>query len=155
MHRILTPLSLVILLVAMAGCFSHRVGDFTALSTKNIYCQGVDVTKLPQKKGVEGKHMPFLGIGANIQDALDQALEAGDGNLMIRAVRLRLPHPREGGDGPLRRRARREAVAARGARADPARVIACARQLSAIPSIASEASPAAGRSACACPPCRW
>ena len=86
MHRILTPLSLVILLVAAGGCTSYRVGDFTALSTKNIYCQGVDVTKLPQKKGVEGKHMPFLGIGANIQDALDQALEAGDGNLMIDAA---------------------------------------------------------------------
>ena len=51
MHRMLIPLSLVILLAAMAGCTSHRIGDFTALSTKNIYCQGIDITKLPQKEG--------------------------------------------------------------------------------------------------------
>ena len=67
------------------GC-TQRVGDFTAISTKNIYAKGVDVTKLPQQQGVEGKDIRFLGIGSNIKDAVDRALEAGHGNLMIDAA---------------------------------------------------------------------
>ena len=67
------------------GC-TQRVGDFTAISTKNIYAKGVDVTKLPQQQGVEGKDIRFLGIGSSIEDAVDRALEAGHGNLMIDAA---------------------------------------------------------------------
>ncbi len=69
--------------VAILGGCTTRVGDFTAISTKNIYAKGVDVTKLPQMQGVEGEDIRFLGIGANIKDAVDRALEKGRGNLMI------------------------------------------------------------------------
>ncbi len=69
----------------LSGC-SHRIGDCTAISTKNIYCENVDVTKLPKKEGVEAEDVRFLGIGANVENALDRALEAGGGNLMINAV---------------------------------------------------------------------
>lgn len=74
----------VLMLVASVGC-STRIGDFTALSTKNIYCKNIDVTKLPQKR-VEGEDVTFLGIGADLKDATDRALEKGDGNLMIDAA---------------------------------------------------------------------
>lgn len=66
----------------LIGCRT-RIGDFTAISTKNIYAKGVDLTKLPQTLGVEGEDIRFLGIGANIKDAVDRALEKAHGNLMI------------------------------------------------------------------------
>lgn len=72
------------LVLVGAGC-STRVGDFTALSSKNVYCKNVDVTKLPQQR-VEGKDICFLGIGADYKDAVDRALEKGHGNMMIDAV---------------------------------------------------------------------
>jgi hypothetical protein len=71
-------------LFIVAGC-TTRVGDFTAISSKNIFCKNVDVTKLPQKR-VEGKDIRLWGMGANYKDALDKALEEGNGNLMIDAV---------------------------------------------------------------------
>jgi hypothetical protein len=72
------------LLTVGAGC-STRIGDFTALSSKNVYCKNVDVTKLPQQRA-EGKDICFLGIGADFKDAVDRALEKGHGNMMIDAV---------------------------------------------------------------------
>lgn len=83
MARSVILLSCLLLFVA-AGC-STRIGDFTAVSSKNVYCKNVDVTKLPQTRA-EGKDISFLGIGANYKDAMDQALEMGNGNLMIDAV---------------------------------------------------------------------
>lgn len=72
------------LLCVGAGC-TTRVGDFTVMSSKNVYCKNVDITKLPQTR-VEGKDICFLGIGADYKDAVDQALEKGNGNLMIDAA---------------------------------------------------------------------
>ena len=69
-------------LVWSFGC-SQRIADFTGISTKNIYAKGVDVSALPKAKGIKGSDIRFLGINANIKDALDEALEKGDGNLMI------------------------------------------------------------------------
>lgn len=75
---------IICLLLIISGC-SNRVGDFTALSTKNIYCENVDITKLPQQR-CEGKDVTFLGIGSDFKDAADRALEKGKGNLMIDGV---------------------------------------------------------------------
>ncbi len=75
-------LMLSLLAITSVAC-ETRVGDFTAMSTKNVYCKGADLTKLPQDKRVEGSDIKFLGIGANIKNAVDDALEKGDGNLMI------------------------------------------------------------------------
>ena len=82
--NILLIASICVCIGVMAGC-STRIGDFTVMSSKNIYCENVDITQLPQKR-VEGKDVTFLGIGANLKDALDVALEAGDGNMMIDAA---------------------------------------------------------------------
>jgi hypothetical protein len=79
-------LALPFLALAAMGCSSTRIGDFTALSTKNVYAKNVDITKLPKKEGVEGEDVRFLGIGANFKDAVDKALEAGGGNVMIDAA---------------------------------------------------------------------
>lgn len=75
-----------VLLLVFLGCSSRRVGDFTAISTKNLYAHNVDLTKLPRQQGVEGSDVQFLGIGANIKNAVDRALEKGGGNVMIDAA---------------------------------------------------------------------
>lgn len=72
-------------IVVVCGC-SRRVGDCTLMSTKNIYCQNVDLTKLEQHRGIIGKDIRFWGIGSNIKDAADKALEQADGNLLIDPV---------------------------------------------------------------------
>jgi hypothetical protein len=74
---------LVVVFGVVAGGCSTRIGDFTAISSKNIYCKETDLTKLPQRQGIEGESIRFWGWGANIKDALDEALEKGGGNLMI------------------------------------------------------------------------
>jgi hypothetical protein len=84
-----TASSIVLAGLAMGlgtGC-TYRVGDFTAMSTKNIYAKGVDISALPKKENVEGSgDLCFFMIGANLKDPLDRALDAGHGNVMIDAV---------------------------------------------------------------------
>lgn len=72
----------VLCLFALTGC-SQRIADLTGISTKNIYTKGTDVGSLPKNANVEGYHIRFLGIGANLEEAIDDALAKGDGNLMI------------------------------------------------------------------------
>jgi hypothetical protein len=74
--------SALIWLLWTVGC-TQRIADFTGISTKNIYAKGIDVSALPRVEGVKGRDARFLGINANIKDALDEALEKGNGNLMI------------------------------------------------------------------------
>ncbi len=68
-----------------SGC-SQRIGDCTLMSTKNLYCQNVDLTKLEKHSGIVGKDIRFWGIGSNIKDAADKALERARGNLLIDPV---------------------------------------------------------------------
>ena len=82
-RRAVAPLLLGTLCLASMVACTQRIADFTGISTKNIYAKGVDVSALPKVEGVKGRDIRFLGIGANIKDALDEALEKGHGNLMI------------------------------------------------------------------------
>ena len=84
MRKLLLLVFLMFCLLSV-GC-SSRIADCTVISTKNIYCKNVDLTTLEQKRGVIGKDIRFWGIGSNLQDAADKALEKGDGNLMIDPV---------------------------------------------------------------------
>jgi hypothetical protein len=82
----LVAVSLVMCCFGGIGC-TYRAGDFTLASTKNLYAHGVDLTKLPQKQGVEAEgDAKFFGFGLNYKDPTDRALEKGGGNLMIDAV---------------------------------------------------------------------
>jgi len=56
------------------------------MSTKNIYCKNVDLTKLAQHPGLVGKDIRFWGIGSNMKDAADKALEQANSNLLIDVV---------------------------------------------------------------------
>ncbi len=82
MRRSTLTITSLVLMIASLGC-TQRIADFTGISTKNIYAKGIDVSALPKVEGVKGRDATFLGIGADIKDALDEALEKGAGNLMI------------------------------------------------------------------------
>ncbi len=61
-------LSLTILL--LSSC-SARLVDFTVISSKNHSIK----FNLDEGKATKGKSMGFLALGANIKDAMDEALE--------------------------------------------------------------------------------
>jgi hypothetical protein len=77
----------ILILLAMTlslGSCSMRLVDFTVISSKNVGLQ-MDKTK---GKQVEASKGYFLGIGWNIKDAMDKALEqAGPGyDLLVDGV---------------------------------------------------------------------
>lgn len=83
-------LLLAIVTLSVTSC-SVRLVDFTVISTKNAEI-GVDKTKAIQ---TEGKKSYFLGIGFNLKDAIDNALEnAGPAyDLLVDGVVLYKPYP--------------------------------------------------------------
>ena len=59
-----------VILFSLSSC-SMRLVDFTVISSKNV---NLDIDRTKGKK-VEGNKAYFLGIGWNIKDAMDKALE--------------------------------------------------------------------------------
>lgn len=76
--------------VVLSGC-SVRLGDLSAITTKSINLDKVDIDALPQVKGVRGKDTKFIFVFIpfgipHLEDAIDDALEKGGGDLMTDAV---------------------------------------------------------------------
>ena len=73
----------VIMALSLSSC-SFRLVDFTAISSKNV---DLNIDRSKGKK-VEGSKSYFLGIGWNIKDARDKALESAgpDYDLLIDGV---------------------------------------------------------------------
>lgn len=67
--------------ILLSSC-TQRLIDFTLISSKNV------AVKAEKGKQTEGKSIKFLGIGANVKDAMDNALlNAGSGyDLLIDGV---------------------------------------------------------------------
>ena len=67
-----------------AGC-SLRVADLTLVSTKNIDLRD---TRLDVRTGerFRGEHCVFLFSLPNLEEAIDDALEKGGGNIMVDQV---------------------------------------------------------------------
>lgn len=65
-----TILFALVAVLTLSSC-SMRLVDFTAISSKNV---DLDIDR-SQGVRVEGKKTYFLGLGWNIKDALDEALE--------------------------------------------------------------------------------
>lgn len=79
MKKIFLLLLLVSLLV---GC-THRVGDFTIISTKNFAAsKDVRFKKIGRFKG---KHMSFVKTH-NIKDAIDNCIQKGNGDFLMNCV---------------------------------------------------------------------
>ena len=68
--KIKNLLILALLLGSLTSC-SVRLVDFTVISSKNV---NLDIDRTQGKK-VKGEKSYFLGIGWNIKDAMDKALE--------------------------------------------------------------------------------
>ncbi|MBZ9778537.1 hypothetical protein LB452_06335 [Psychroflexus sp. CAK8W] len=64
-------LLLTVIVFSLSSC-SYRLVDFTVISSKNV---SLDFDK-SEGKQVEGKKSYFLGLGWNIKDAMDRALES-------------------------------------------------------------------------------
>ena len=60
-------------MITFSNC-TFRLVDFTTISTKNV---NLNVDRSKGKK-TEGKKTYFLGIGFNLKDAIDLALENAD-----------------------------------------------------------------------------
>lgn len=86
-------LSLFLLGSLLSGC-SMRLGTMTAISTRNIKLDEVDLDKLPQVKNITGTDSRFaiftipLGF-PTLQGAVDDALAKGNGDLIIDGVIMR------------------------------------------------------------------
>jgi hypothetical protein len=83
-------LSLLLLGSLLSGC-SLRLATMTAISTRNIKLDEVDLDKLPQVKNVTGTDTRydclFIPLGfPTVQGAVDDALTKGNGDLIIDGV---------------------------------------------------------------------
>lgn len=80
-----------VLALAASGCMTVRQGDFTLLTNKNVGSK-IEIPAVTNVPIVEGKSEMLLvlfvptGKQPVIEDALDNALEKGQGNMMVDAV---------------------------------------------------------------------
>ncbi|NDY43417.1 hypothetical protein G3N55_11265 [Dissulfurirhabdus thermomarina] len=88
--RRLVPFSVVLAgLVALSGC-AVRQADLTAISTRNVKLDGIDLDRAPGKRvwGVSKKFVVlFIPLGMpTIEEAVDDALDRAGGDFMTDAV---------------------------------------------------------------------
>ena len=80
---------LVAFLFLTAACTSH-LPDVTAISTRELNPNEVDLNKLPTKTQIEGQHKAVTTLftfwkRVNLSKAVDEALDKGEGDLMLNA----------------------------------------------------------------------
>lgn len=68
----------------LIGCTTTRLADLTIVSTKNIDFSKITPEKIKSGVKAEGRDVTW-GV-SNMETAIDKALEAGNGDLMIDAV---------------------------------------------------------------------
>jgi len=74
----------------LTGC-STRLGGMSVVSTRNVTLDRVDLDRLPQVRNITGKDSKFIllfipfGI-PSLEDAVDDALRKGGGDLLVDAV---------------------------------------------------------------------
>ena len=87
-------MKLVLLIFIMAplvsGC-AVRLGGMTDISTRNVSLNTVDLDKMPQTKNVIGSDsrlvIIFIPLGfSTVQGAVDDALDKGQGDVILDAV---------------------------------------------------------------------
>jgi len=86
MKRLLTA---IITVLCLNGCSTHLT-DLTMISNKSVTLDKVDVDRLPQNKHITGEDNKFMFLfipfGApTLKGALNDALEKGNGDLMVNA----------------------------------------------------------------------
>ncbi len=86
MKRILIMMTTVL---CLNGCTTHLT-DLSMISNKNVNLNKVDIDQLPQKKNIEGEDTKFVFLfipfgQPTLKGALNDALEKGEGDLMVDA----------------------------------------------------------------------
>lgn len=82
-------LASAITLLSLTACTTHLT-DFTMISTKNVVLNKTDIDNKPKKKNVLGEDKKFIflfipfGV-ARIENAVNDALEKGNGDLLVDA----------------------------------------------------------------------
>ena len=90
--RSISALFLCICLFFLSGC-TQRIGDLSLISTKNIELRETHVDPR-QGRRVKGQDCVFLFFGVlNLEEAVDEALEKGNGNLMVDEVTHLIAYP--------------------------------------------------------------
>jgi len=82
-------LLLLAVMTLLQGCFT-RIGDVSAISTRNVSLERVNLENLPQTRNVTGKAsnlvLVFIPLGVpHLEDAVEDALDKADGDLMLDA----------------------------------------------------------------------
>jgi hypothetical protein len=88
--RVTSPICLLVIAVSvfLTGC-TYRVGDLTLLSTKNIDLSNAKLNAAEGQrfKGQNCVPVVFVPLGLpSLQEATDEALEKGNGNVMVDQV---------------------------------------------------------------------
>ena len=83
-------LCIIALPLLFVGC-ATRLGDMSVISSRNVTLDRVDLDSLPQVENVTGKDSKFIFIIIpfglpHLENAIDDALNKGDGDVMIDAV---------------------------------------------------------------------
>ncbi|NUQ82293.1 MAG: hypothetical protein HUU10_11845 [Bacteroidetes bacterium] len=82
----LTTTSLILLIVLLLSGCAQRIGDFTVISTKN-YEASKKYTKVGRFTGKDEVFYFIIPFGIpNIKNAVDKAIEAGNGTYLTDAV---------------------------------------------------------------------
>ena len=87
--KILSGLILVLLFFCLTGC-AVRQADLTAMTTRNVKLNDTNLNAISGQR-VEGKDSNFIFLFIpfgfpHIEDAVDDALDKGNGNFMLDAV---------------------------------------------------------------------
>lgn len=79
---------IILMMLHLGGCTTHMT-DLSMISNKNISLDKVDIDKLPQEKHIEGEDSKFIFLfplgQPKLKEALNNALEKGQGDLMVNA----------------------------------------------------------------------
>ncbi len=84
-------LFLPLVIILMLSACTYRLADLTVISTRNVNLDKVDLDTLPKTSNIVGRDSKFsilfipLGI-PHLEDAVDDALQKGGGDILIDAV---------------------------------------------------------------------
>jgi hypothetical protein len=84
-------LVLCLICILFTSACSIRLADFSILSTRNVNLDKIDLDSKPQVKGVVGKDTSFIFLFIpfgfpHLEDAVDDALNKGNGDVLIDGV---------------------------------------------------------------------
>ena len=84
-------LVLCLICILFTSACSIRLADFSILSTRNVNLEKIDLDSKPQVKGVVGKDSSFIFLFIpfgfpHLEDAVDDALNKGNGDVLIDGV---------------------------------------------------------------------